>query len=88
MPGPYWALMTHPRSTPALMVRAFGEVHMLSHLAGATNRADIRRLRKDRKNNPSIDIVVRVSVWSLSGSMSVRGQTYRGRGDAIWSRRS
>ena len=45
VPGPYWALMTHPRATPALMVRAFGEVHMLSHLAGATNRADIRRLR-------------------------------------------
>ena len=45
VPGPYWALMTHPRSTPELMMRAFGEVHMLSHLAGATNRADIRRLR-------------------------------------------
>ena len=45
VPGPYWALMTHPRSTPALMMQAFGEVHMLSHLAGATNRADIRRLR-------------------------------------------
>ena len=45
VPGPYWALMTHPRSTPALMILAFGEVHMLSHLAGATNRADIRRLR-------------------------------------------
>ena len=45
VPGPYWALMTHPRSTPGLMVKAFGEVHMLSHLAGATNRADIRRLR-------------------------------------------
>ena len=45
VPGPYWALMTHPRSTSALMVQAFGEVHMLSHLAGATNRADIRRLR-------------------------------------------
>lgn len=45
VPGPYWALMTHPRVTPSLMVRAFGEVHMLSHLAGATNRADIRRLQ-------------------------------------------
>ena len=45
VPGPYWALMTHPRTTGALMVQAFGEVHMLSHLAGATNRADIRRLR-------------------------------------------
>ena len=45
VPGPYWALMTHPRATGALMMQAFGEVHMLSHLAGATNRADIRRLR-------------------------------------------
>ena len=45
VPGPYWALMTHPRSTPALRSHAFGEVHMLSHLVGATNRADIRRLR-------------------------------------------
>lgn len=45
VPGPYWALMTHPRATPTLVVQAFGEVHMLSHLAGATNRADIRRLR-------------------------------------------
>ena len=45
VPGPYWALMTHPRTTTALRARAFGEVHMLSHLAGATNRADIRRLR-------------------------------------------
>ena len=43
---------------------------------------------KDRKNNPSIDIVVGVPVWSLSGSMLVREQTYRGRGDAIWSRQS
>ena len=42
----------------------------------------------DRKNNPSIDIVVGVPVWSLSGSMLVREQTYRGRGDAIWSRQS
>ena len=45
IPGPYWALTTHPRTSTALMMRAFGEVHMLSHLAGATNRADIRRLR-------------------------------------------
>ena len=45
VPGPYWALMTHPRTTASLGVKAFGEVHMLSHLAGATNRADIQRLR-------------------------------------------
>ncbi|CAG2142109.1 hypothetical protein LMG31506_02611 [Cupriavidus yeoncheonensis] len=44
IPGAYWALMTHPHATPALRQAAFGEVHMLSHLVGAANRADIRRL--------------------------------------------
>ena len=42
--GPYWALMTHPLASERLMVDAFGDVHMLSHLLGASNRADIRRL--------------------------------------------
>ena len=45
IPGPYWALITHPLTSEALLVRAFGEVHMLSHLTGAANRADVRRLR-------------------------------------------
>ena len=42
--GPYWAVMTHPLATEILTVDAFGDVHMLSHLLGASNRADIRRL--------------------------------------------
>ena len=42
----------------------------------------------DRKTNPSIDIVVGVSVWSLSGLLSVREQTERGRNAATWIRRS
>ncbi|MDQ2818924.1 MAG: DUF2325 domain-containing protein [Pseudomonadota bacterium] len=44
VPGAYWALMTHPESTFPLRSQAFGEVHMLSHLVGAANRADIRRV--------------------------------------------
>lgn len=44
VPGAYWALMTHPASTFALRTLAFGDVHMLSHLVGAANRADLRRL--------------------------------------------
>ena len=44
IPGPYWALVTHPLTTEALLVRAFGEVHMLSYLTGAANRAELRRL--------------------------------------------
>lgn len=44
VPGAYWALMTHPASTVDLRALAFGDVHMLSHLVGASNRADLRRL--------------------------------------------
>jgi hypothetical protein len=44
IPGAYWALMTHPAVTVELRNAVFGEVHMLSHLVGAANRADIRRL--------------------------------------------
>ena len=36
--------MTHPAANDALVREIFGEVHMLSHLVGAANRADIRRL--------------------------------------------
>ena len=45
IPGPFWALTTHPLVTDALLVRAFGDVHMLSHLTGASNRADAKRLQ-------------------------------------------
>ena len=44
IPGPYWSVLTHPAAAEALTMRAFGQVHMLSHLVGAANRADIRRL--------------------------------------------
>lgn len=44
IPGPYWSVLTHPAAAEMLTMRAFGEVHMLSHLVGAANRADIRRL--------------------------------------------
>lgn len=44
IPGGYWAVLTHPMASDVLKKRVFGEVHMLSHLVGAANRADIRRL--------------------------------------------
>lgn len=44
IPPAYWALMTHPSTTMEVRQAAFGELHMLSHLVGAANRADLRRL--------------------------------------------
>jgi len=46
IPGAYWALLSHPSATDAAVKKAFRDVHMLSHLVGAANRADIRRLRQ------------------------------------------
>ena len=46
VPGAYWAALTHPACNHALVREIFAEVHMLSHLVGASNRADIRRLRQ------------------------------------------
>ena len=42
--GTFWALMTHPQSSDVLLQKVYGEVHMLSHLAGAAQRADLKRL--------------------------------------------
>ena len=44
IPGAYWAILTHPATSDGVIEAAFGDVHMLSHLVGAANRADIRRL--------------------------------------------
>jgi hypothetical protein len=46
IPGAYWAALTHPKTDDAVVRKVFGEVHMLSHLVGAANRADIRRLHR------------------------------------------
>lgn len=44
IPGAYWATLTHPLTNQAIVREAFGEVHMLSHLVGSANRADLKRL--------------------------------------------
>ena len=54
IPGAYWALLTHPAATDAMVKQAFGKVHMLSHLVGAANRADIHRLRQLEDDNAAL----------------------------------
>jgi len=49
--GAYWAIMTHPSVSQENLDRAFGDVHMLSHINGASNRANIRELEELRKTN-------------------------------------
>ena len=54
IPGGYWAALTHPATNDALIRDIFGEVHMLSHLVGAANRADIRRLSELEAENAAL----------------------------------
>jgi hypothetical protein len=55
IPGAYWAVLTHPRASDALVRQTFGDVHMLSHLVGAANRADIRRLHQLEEEKAALE---------------------------------
>lgn len=54
VPGAYWAVLMHRKATAELRQRVFGDVHMLSHLVGAANRADIRRLVALERENAEL----------------------------------
>lgn len=54
IPPAYWALMTHPQAVMSVRQTAFGDLHMLSHLVGAANRADIRRLVALEEENAAL----------------------------------
>jgi hypothetical protein len=54
IPGAYWAVLMHRKGTAELRQRVFGDVHMLSHLVGAANRADIRRLAALERDNAEL----------------------------------
>ena len=45
VPGPYWALVTHPCASENIVAYAYRHIHMLSHLVGAMNWTDLRRFR-------------------------------------------
>ena len=55
IPGAYWAALSHPAATDKLVKQVFADVHMLSHLVGAANRADIRRLTALEKENTELE---------------------------------
>ena len=54
IPGAYWALLSDAVATETIVKKAFQDVHMLSHLVGAANRAGIRRLRQLEQENGAL----------------------------------
>ncbi len=77
IPGAYWALLTHPATTDAMVMQAFREVHMLSHLVGAANRADIQRLRKLEEDNASLAAKLERQQRQLRDGFTSRDETIR-----------
>ncbi len=56
IPGPYWAVLSNPHTSEGLRNEIFGEVHMLSHLVGASNRADIQRLGRLQHDHDALSL--------------------------------
>ena len=52
--GAYWALATHPQASVELVDRVYGEVHMLSHLAGAVVRVNMQELDRLQRLNKKL----------------------------------
>jgi hypothetical protein len=77
IPGAYWAVLTHPETDEALIKLAFGDVHMLSHLVGAANRADIRRLRELEAENAGLTDELRRARQQIRDGFASRDQIIR-----------
>ena len=77
IPGAYWAVLTHPGTTQTLVRLVFGEVHMLSHLVGAANRADIRRLCELEQLNAELEAKLRRQQEALHQAVVTRDASIR-----------
>ncbi len=77
IPGTYWALLTHPDVGYDGLRRAFNDVHMLSHLVGAANRADIRRLAALEAENAELRAKVERQQQRLQDAITSRDATIR-----------
>jgi hypothetical protein len=53
--GAYWALITQPNVPNTVLDRVYGEVHMLSHLSGASIRVDLQELNRLRRRCPELE---------------------------------
>ncbi len=77
IPGAYWAVLTHPDIGHTGLRQAFGDVHMLSHLVGAANRADIRRLTALEEENAALRAKVERQQARLHEAVASRDATIR-----------
>lgn len=77
IPGAYWAVLTHPAASVEIVKHVFGEIHMLSHLVGAANRADIRRLCLLEEENAALHDKLARQQRHLREALAVRDEAVR-----------
>jgi hypothetical protein len=77
IPGAYWATLTHPHTNQAIIREAFGDVHMLSHLVGSANRADIRRLCQLESEKASLEAKIERQQQALHEAVVTRDSQIR-----------
>lgn len=49
--GYFWAIMSSKYSSEKLKNKIYGEVHMISHIAGQDNNSELKKLRDDKKES-------------------------------------
>ncbi len=76
IPGAFWAAMRHKGASERLLAQIYGEVHMLSHLVGASTRAELRRLSETQ-----------AQVERLTAALAERKTVLR-EAVAVWKRRN
>jgi Uncharacterized protein conserved in bacteria (DUF2325) len=86
IPGAYWATLTHPLTNQTIIREAFGEVHMLSHLVGSANRADIRRLCQLEAANAELETKLERQQQALHTAVVTRDAQIQALRDALTTR--
>jgi hypothetical protein len=83
IPGAYWAVLSHPAATDAIMRKAFGDVHMLSHMVGAANHADMRKLCQLEEQNAALSAKVEAQQLQLRDGFTERDNKIRMLNEAL-----
>jgi hypothetical protein len=78
IPGPYWAILSHPATSEELGEQMFADVHMLSHLVGASNRANIYKIQEVEEQIVNLDQKFNRQQRQHIKSLKIRDETITG----------
>jgi len=71
IPGAFWSVMRHQGASETLLAQIYGEVHMLSHLVGASTRAELRRLAETQARVEQLESALAERKTVLRDAVSV-----------------